>query len=300
LFLVLKFAGQLLGLEDNPAVTLALFHTTFNILGVLLMWPVTERLARYLDKRFVTLEEVEGRPRYLDKTVAISPMLALNALALELSRIAAVVRRMALAALSAESGPGKRIGVDHGVVVKLSNAVADFISRLERGTLPGDIARQLAKLLRTDQHLLASADLALGVAKSQQKLESVDSVEVQECLDRYRLEVVQFVELTNFETEGFSILDCETQLNQVQTSYDEVKAVLLSAGVEKNTPVPALIDILEQNSRIRRMARQMMKATQHLNEVYTVTEVMIPQTASTNDSMGAFIGEKVSNQRSIV
>lgn len=161
LFLIVQYAGKFLGLEENPAVTLALFHTTFNILGVLLMWPMTDRLTHFLEKRFVTQEEIEGRPRYLDKTVAVSPMLALNALALELSRIASVARRMALEALSTESVVGKAIASDHMVVRNLSQAVAEFITRLEKGSLSGEVAEQLARVLRAEQHLLACADQAL-------------------------------------------------------------------------------------------------------------------------------------------
>ncbi|MDX2505609.1 MAG: Na/Pi symporter [Gammaproteobacteria bacterium] len=82
LFLVVENTEKLLGLESVPAVTLAMFQTTFNILGVLLMFPLSRRLADFLEKRFVTQEEIEGRPRYLDKTVAVSPILAINALAL--------------------------------------------------------------------------------------------------------------------------------------------------------------------------------------------------------------------------
>ncbi|MGB5520809.1 MAG: Na/Pi symporter, partial [Gammaproteobacteria bacterium] len=117
---VVRSTGKIVGLEDVPAVTLALFHTTFNILGVLLMLPVSSRLARFLDKRFVTLEEIEGRPRYLDKTVAVSPALAINALALEQSRIASIARRMATEVMSAESGPGKRLVSDHVAAQKLT------------------------------------------------------------------------------------------------------------------------------------------------------------------------------------
>ena len=95
LFLVVEVTGSLLGLQDIPAVTLALFHTTFNVLGVMLMVPISGRLHGFLKRRFVTLEEIEARPRHLDKTIAVSPTLALNALVLELARIATVARRMA-------------------------------------------------------------------------------------------------------------------------------------------------------------------------------------------------------------
>ena len=50
LFWVVQNTTQLLGLEEIPAVTLALFHTTFNVFGVLLMFPFTRRMAIFLDK----------------------------------------------------------------------------------------------------------------------------------------------------------------------------------------------------------------------------------------------------------
>lgn len=281
LFVVVNTTGKLLGLADIPAVTLALFHTSFNLLGVSLMWPVTDRLAHFLERRFVTQEEVEGRPRYLDKTVAVSPMLALNAVTLELSRIAAVVRRMALAVLSTESTPGKRMANDHQVVVKLTNAVADFISRLGRGVLSGEITEQMEKLLRAEQHLLACADQALVIARAQAEMEFVDNKILAEGIAHYRSKVVKLMELADPEKEDFSFADCKTQLDQVQISYDDVKATLLHAGAELQIPIPLMIDLQDQNSRIRRMARQMVKAMRHLSELYTVTQVKLPEQTNT-------------------
>ena len=279
LFWTVNVTSKLLGLEDIPAVTLALFHTIFNTLGVLLMWPVSDRLARFLAKRFVTHEEVEGRPRYLDKTVAVSPMLALNALALELSRIASVIRRMSLAALSAESDPGKHIRNDYIVAVKLSHEVSSFITQVGREILSGEVSDQLAKLLRAEQHLLACAEQILMIARAQADLGVLEDNELQKSISRFRSEVASLMELADPVAEGYSFADCEAQLVHVQASYDDAKAILLHAGAELRIPIPQMIDILEQNSRIRRMARQMVKAMHYLGEIYTVAEVQIPEEA---------------------
>jgi phosphate:Na+ symporter len=273
LFWTVNTTGKLLGLADMPEITLALFHTIFNIFGVLLIWPVSRRLTRYLEKRFVTQEEIEGRPRYLDKTVAVSPALALNAIALELSRITAIARRMALAALSSESGPGNRIAQDYRVAEKLARAVSEFITRLGRGTLTDEVADQLAMLLQAEQHLFACAEEVLLVARAQAKLKVLDDPELQESISHYRSEVVSLIQLTDPKAKGFSFAECEAQLEEVQTSYDNVKATLLHAGAELRTPIPEMIDILEQNSRIRRMARQIYKAVHYLSEIYAVIEV---------------------------
>ena len=281
LFLILEFTGEFLGLENNPAVTLALFHTTFNVLGVLLMWPMTDRLTQFLEKRFVTQEEIEGQPRYLDKTVAVSPMLALNALALELSRIAEVTRQMALEALSTDSVPGKAIASDHMVVRNLSQAVAEFITRLEKSSLSGEIAEQLARVLRAEQHLLACADQAMLVVRAQAAQDRVVDEKLLQGLADYRAQVVRLMTLSNAEDDGFSMTEYEGQLQQVQTAYDDVKEALLISGAELHIAIPGMIDILEQNSRIRRMARQMFKATRLLDELYKLVAVRLPEATET-------------------
>ena len=281
LFLILEFTGEFLGLENNPAVTLALFHTTFNVLGVLLMWPMTDRLTQFLEKRFVTQEEIEGQPRYLDKTVAVSPMLALNALALELSRIAEVTRQMALEALSTDSVPGKAIASDHMVVRNLSQAVAEFITRLEKSSLSGEIAEQLARVLRAEQHLLACADQAMLVVRAQAAQDRVVDEKLLQGLADYRAQVVRLMTLSNAEDDGFSMTEYEGQLQKVQTAYDDVKEALLIAGAELHIAIPGMIDILEQNSRIRRMARQMFKATHLLDELYKLVAVRLPEATET-------------------
>jgi len=273
LFLVVKTTGNILGLQDIPAVTLALFHTTFNVLGVLLMWPLSQRLSHFLEKRFVTQEEIEGHPRYLDKNIAVSPVLAVNALALELSRIASVVRRMSRSVLETDKNHKKRIASDHLVVEKLAHAVAEFITQMERDSLTEDVANQLKKVLRAEQHLLSCAEEALEIANVPSELQSIDDVGLVESITQYHTEVITLVELTNLESEKFSITVLEKQLKQVQVSYNDVKAALLHAGIELRIQIPKMNHVLEQISSIRRMIRQLVKAIRHLNEVYKFTGI---------------------------
>jgi phosphate:Na+ symporter len=268
LFLVVKHTGKLLGLQDIPAVTLALFHTIFNVLGVLLMWPLSQRLAHFLAKRFVTQEEIEGRPRYLDKNIAESPELAVNALALELSRIAGFARRMAKDVLSTDKNQKKRIVSDHLVVEKLAHAVAEFITKMERGALSNEVAEELKKVLRSEQHLISCAEEILEIVSVPPELRVVDDVGLMVHVASYQSEVITLIELTDLEAKAFSIIELEKQLEKVQVLYEEVKADLLHAGVELRVPISRMNDMLEQISSIRRMVRQLYKATRQLNHVY--------------------------------
>ena len=72
-------------------------------------------------------------------------------------------------------------------------------------------------------------------------------------ISRYRAETVSLMKMANPEEGDFSFAECELQLDQVQVAYDDVKVTLLRAAAELQIPIPVMIDILEQNSRIRRM-----------------------------------------------
>jgi len=276
LFWLIDHAALLFGMQDAPAAILALFHTLFNVAGVLIILPFSSMLARFLDKRFVTQEEIESCPKYLDKTVAVSPFLALNALALELNRIATVARRMCLEAMSAETEKGSQIKVDHQVVSNLANSVADFITHLEKENLSDEVAEQLATVLRAEQHLLASADHALELVTAQQSIAHIEDDVLQVMLSKYRAEVVNMIRMSNPEKEGFSFAECEEKMLHIEQLYSEAKDLLLLAGAELRLPVQDVIDVIEQNGRIRRMPRQMLRAMRYLNELSMVAEVRDP------------------------
>lgn len=282
LFWVVVATEKMLNLQDNPAVTLAMFHTVFNVLGVLLMWPVSNSLARFLGKRFITREEIESRPRYLDRTVVMSPVLAINALVLELTRVAGIVRRMALAALSTESGSIHQLRNDHAIIIKLTDSMSEFIAMLEQGALTGEVSQQLSKLLRAEQHLLLCSDQALEVASGQVEQEIIGSSELQEVGAHYYASVARLLDLTNPEAEDFSINVCDESLEQSQDLYETSRTVLLQAASEKRASAHTVIEVLEQNSRIRRMSRQMVKALRDLNELYRVNEVVLSEQSPAN------------------
>jgi len=301
LFLIVKYAGEMLGLQNIPAITLALFHTIFNILGVLLIFPLNSRLVAFLEKRFVTQEEMEGQPIYLDKTVAVSPPLAVNALTLELSRMTAIVRRMGQAALSVKKVSSKRLSSDDMVVHKLSSSLAEFITRLEKEKLSQEVSEELALILRADQHLLASADQAALFARLQVDTASIEDGQLAAGIKHFHAEVASLIEMAKPGETDFSYDECERQLAQVQVDYDNLKASLLAAGTASRIPIPLMIDVVEQNSRLRRMARQLVKAMNFLNEVFVATSMLLPEPVVRSEgAMDATAGQETLSPSNVV
>jgi len=68
---------------DDYAMKLALFHTIFNVIGVLVVAPFTKTLVRYLETLFCVKEEGRGVPKYLTDEVMEIPASAMEAMRLE-------------------------------------------------------------------------------------------------------------------------------------------------------------------------------------------------------------------------
>ena len=148
--------------SGDVVTQLVIFHTAFNALGVLLMWPLSGPLVRWLLARFGQADEDVGRPRYLDRNVAAVPGLALQALRRELARMGHLA--LALASDAARLNPqalpwapappqsDARLARQLGTVEHLQLAIGQFVSELSRRPMPQDVARQLPELLRIATH----------------------------------------------------------------------------------------------------------------------------------------------------
>ena len=120
----------LLGLVAGPATTLAVFHTVFNLLGVALIWPLSGRLERWLASRFVTMEENESRPQFLDRNSLEVPALAVNAVRLELRHVADIALDIARAGFVGDSLPVERLAQRNRIIEPLNAAIIGYIQKI--------------------------------------------------------------------------------------------------------------------------------------------------------------------------
>jgi len=118
-----RTGGAAMGLADVPAVSLALFHTSFNLLGVALMWPLTGRLSVFLSRRFTSRAEMLAKPAYLDRNVMATPSLAIDALRLELARANQMTRQAVRTAVNVEGPPDRSVRVQRDATHGLLDAI---------------------------------------------------------------------------------------------------------------------------------------------------------------------------------
>jgi phosphate:Na+ symporter len=255
------------GMESGPATFLALFHTIFNLLGVLLLWPFTRRLVSFLKQRFVAEEEDEARPKYLDNTLIDTPMLAHEALAKELARIQAVSIRMAEDAINSEASLSPRLVVDRYVLDKLTDAVGSFSSKLRRTDLPAEVAESLPTALASARYFIDVAELAGEIDQKQggevsgvsEKLEGVLAE-----MRRLSISILETVKETNAHEE---IAEQEAgTLDRIEQNYESVKTQLLRAGAMGEITARHMVALIELMKNIERLVSHSVKGQRLLHD----------------------------------
>jgi phosphate:Na+ symporter len=97
---IVDVMSEVIGIgDDDIAMKLSLFHTVFNIIGVLLVTPFVGRLVVFLEKLFVYKGEKRGRPMYLDHEVVKTAGPALAALAKETMHLYDIASHIIVTAL---------------------------------------------------------------------------------------------------------------------------------------------------------------------------------------------------------
>lgn len=243
---------ELLELDAAPAAFLALFHTVFNLLGVVLMWPLVDRLSAFLQRRFRTAEEDEAKPHYLDANVAEVPYLALDALKREVRRMGGIALRMLR---EAAGGAGRtRLAHDQQVVAGLNLAIADFIARLSRGGMSSEGAQRLPDILRIARYYEALAELALEAVAAARETTASQSAEAADFAARVEA-LLPFVDPA---ADGHEHV--ESALQEMEEGYRALNSALLAAGAQGRMPVGEMDARLRAAGALRRAAKQAAKA----------------------------------------
>ncbi|MBX3638693.1 MAG: hypothetical protein KF683_25250, partial [Rubrivivax sp.] len=237
-----------------------LFHTIFNVLGVLLMWPLAARLTRWLQGRFRAREEDEAQPRHLDDNALAVPALAVAALAREVDRIGHVAGRMARAALAGGDAP--RLSRDDLVVGRLAEAADRFAERVNRGAMTRESSARLADTLRIQRYHRVTAEQALGAAAL---APPVLGAGVAADWQTFTQQADELLALCDPLATG-PAADAETvaaALAAAESSYQALKAALLQAAATGELAIAAMESALRRISALRRAAQQAAKAHRH-------------------------------------
>lgn len=270
LIALVHVTSRVFGMSGGAPTELALFHSLFNLLGVVLLWPFTPRLVAALESRFK--EADAARPRYLDRNVVATPALAVDALALELARTGVMVRAMARSALSTETAPAAGLEEDKATIDGLVEAMGTFSAQVVTGNQPAEVAEALPTALRVARYYTNIAELSLKISALRPELAPVRDTALAEYLTAFHARCVRLVDLADSVDASYDVAAAAAALGEMETDYQVLKATLLRAGANGLMPVRDMVAELDVLSMTRRLIEQIMKSAAHLTELLRLAE----------------------------
>ncbi|MBD3657530.1 MULTISPECIES: Na/Pi cotransporter family protein [Marinobacter] len=241
-----------LTLEASPAISLALFHTLFNIFGAAMMLPFAPRIAHYLGRLFRSAEEDNARPRHLDDTLVSTPELAVSALGQEMKRLYGLVNGVLRAALHREDLKPALLTPQIESCQQLNQAITDYVAKVRAEKLPDDLVEQLTWVVRTCRYLSDAVTLAghlLAVRSAGQELAG----------GPLAADMKHFIDLLAAAMDPHTVP--EQLLDEAEPVYQALKAGLLNLMVRRAVSIPQGEAVLDDLSASRRLLHQWLKAT---------------------------------------
>lgn len=264
-FVSLYLAGifWLFGPELSPAVTIALFHTTIKLTGLIVLLPFAGKMTTFLESRFQETEQDAGKTRYLDDNILNTPSLALSALIFELKRIGRKSRKLVNQSLK----KNRDIAVlrhSEADIHELSFNTGAYVQKLQSSDLDPASQEMLPNALRVMQYFTEVRQHALesaAIVQSGVKLPQ----DVQESFKILKNLMQSFLKKADSEKAGFSIEELARLVQQLESTYESVKSTVLRAGSEGRIPIAEMVVLHDIIRGYRRTWDQCFKAAMYMD-----------------------------------
>ena len=266
LFGLIHWITAVAEIDADPGITLAIFHTLFNLLGVALIFPLNDRLASFLEQRFVSLEEEASKPKHLDKNIAQTPDLAVNALILELLSVSDRFLHVYPKLFSQQSS--EITAVEKGIigVEALCQHISQFIVDVERAALSEETTKALASLMRVEHYMLSSAQKALAISAVSRRRDALTKAELEGQLLNYLSVTNEFMRMVRWRQ--FDSSDAlSLQFDLLDKEHHKVKSALVMGATQGDIAVTQMTDATECMEYLLQIVQVWVKAFVRIQEV---------------------------------
>ena len=249
----------------NLAASLAIFHTSFNILGVMLFLPFTRQLVSFLDKRIGRELAEKGKPKYLDDNVLKTPALAMDALFMELGRLGEMTRLMGQKALLSRFRD-KDFIKDKAALDTLVRAIRKYCVKMQHLDLPEPVAIKLPKALRVIQYFRKTVNIIAEVSQEHALLDHKLLEPTAATARSFRREVKDILNVAHTPCSP-EFEDLEQRMHELHDRYQGLKEEILEVGATGDLDLSRMVSLLDYYSHMRMMCEQAAKGTSHWSEL---------------------------------
>ena len=236
------------------------------------MWPISGRVERFLAGRFQTQEEVESRPRYLDKTVLALPHIAAQALTKEVGRIRDMTVSAVREVLAGEPAHGRPRST-YVVAQSLANAVGSYSAALSRTALPADIASLLPTLIRATQQFTTVLQNLTELESVRATIGTIENDAVKIALSDFQRAAGIALDRLGAASTDPAAESPQEAMEALEHEFGRLKKCALDAAAVGQLPVATMDGVLRYSTLLRRIDRQLRKASDRLASVQALLDL---------------------------
>jgi phosphate:Na+ symporter len=274
--LAVNTTSEWLGIAaDDYTLKLALFHTLFNLVGVMLMLPLTGRLVSLLERLLRGRERLIDEPRYLNEAAMELPESAMQAIRNEMGHLLDNAFELIAAALSLQpdavrSGEDLQRLVDRSPQVTkididaiyerriktLYSAITAYVSRVQASTSE-HYGEELYQLRMASLNIVEAVKDIKHLQKNLVRFTQTDNVAIRGQYNRLRLQLAGIL-------RELAVIQSESSSGISSFSLDAVKVTIEQDDVLTNGELDRLI---RDNAISPEMATSLMNDSAYAYDV---------------------------------
>jgi phosphate:Na+ symporter len=286
-FLILPFLTQfLMGIQElqtNPVIALALFHTLFNVMGVVLLLPFISLMAKFLKRLFIHVEPAPTR--YIHLVDPEFSETALVALRDEVNNL--FVKTIKYALLVANIKPNdvfvkklnlkevvevnqETIDFNHKIayssIKEIEIKIMEFVSVLNQQNLLQDQRESLETLLASVRESVYAAKILKDIKNDMNEFSESSSSTIHNIYDSIRRNLLYTILIyVNYMEEEWTIEKC---LETFSKSEEENKQIMKEASLsisQQGINEKKVISLLNTNRSISIASKALFEASRSVS-----------------------------------
>jgi phosphate:Na+ symporter len=281
---LVEVVADITDVDDAPSM-LALFHTSFNLLGVIVLSPLIPMTTRFLLRVIPDVQGAVGAPRFLDRSVLSVPDAALAAVDLELENMKShVVDLVALAVTkggyATHTKTAHSAQVLHDGLLKVGDAVAGYLEEIVRA--PSTSPRLFA-LVHVLTHLTSVTQEALASVLERKDRGDVKRVTAIDAVENTLLAVLEVLRrpLTDLAARRDEIAHLKEESERCRSTTRD--AIFAAVTTGELTPQGALA-LADYVNDLSRLTYGLARAAHVWAEASLSSAVVTSSTAATDQS----------------
>jgi phosphate:Na+ symporter len=261
--LIVLFITDILNIKDE-LVGLAVFHSAFNLLGIILFYPFLGRFADFLENRFKSSNDRVGL--FIHETTVEVPETALEALKNETNHLLSLVLKLWRTAflqnnddpITWKNGrlfrPRENFLDNYYEIKKLHGEMINFYGDLQKQSLTEDESSKLSKIITATGNALYAAkdikDIELDLSNFRKSGKKTINLLYEFFNDSNRVMTTRFKQMLDSESNETFFEELSKLMIDIQKNYDKLLEMVYDHSNRRHLEEEEIATVLNVNREL--------------------------------------------------